>query len=143
MRRWNLKNLFFLDANVPGRDTMKGPYSVFLELTNNCNAHCLHCRENSGDSLQDELSTEEIKTVLDECLINGTKFIILTGGEPLLRTDVFEILKYSSQIGLKTLLATNGTLLNERKVEFLSKLLCAGITRQLLQYYLQKNTLTH
>ena len=101
---------------------MKWPYSVFIELTNKCNSHCLHCRENSGKNLQDELSTEEIKTILSDCSINGTKFIIFTGGEPLLRADVFEILEYSSQIGLRTLLATNGTLLDDKKADFLSKL---------------------
>ncbi|WP_217993117.1 hypothetical protein, partial [Candidatus Methanoperedens sp. BLZ2] len=46
---------------------MKWPYSVFIELTNKCNSHCLHCRENSGKNLQDELSTEEIKTILTGC----------------------------------------------------------------------------
>jgi MoaA/NifB/PqqE/SkfB family radical SAM enzyme len=77
---------------------MNGPYSVFLELTNACNAICIHCRAEPSEQFLNELSKKEIFTILDDLMEMGTEFVILTGGEPFCREDLIEIIKYSSHL---------------------------------------------
>ncbi|OKY78165.1 MAG: Radical SAM superfamily enzyme [Candidatus Methanohalarchaeum thermophilum] len=104
------------------------PRLVAWELTQACNLTCKHCR---GSSIQEpeskELSTKEIKEVIDEISEIGN-VIILTGGEPLLRDDLLEITRYGDKKGLKMVLATNGTLFGENK-GIIDDLKQAGIKR--------------
>jgi heme b synthase len=90
---------------------IKPPRLIAWELTNACNLACIHCRASAiKDPAPDELSTAEAKHFVDE-LVEYKPIIILTGGEPLLRSDVYDIAKYASGHGLRVVLATNGTLL--------------------------------
>ena len=90
---------------------IKPPRLIAWELTNACNLACIHCRASAiKDPAPDELSTTEAKHFVDE-LIEYKPIIILTGGEPLLRSDVYDIAQYASGHGLRVVLATNGTLL--------------------------------
>jgi heme b synthase len=90
---------------------IKPPRLIAWELTNACNLACIHCRASAiKDPAPDELSTAEAKHFIDE-LVEYKPIIILTGGEPLLRSDVYDIAKYASGHGLRVVLATNGTLL--------------------------------
>lgn len=87
---------------------------VFFELTARCNLTCLHCRaEASMEGERDELTNEEIKRVLKEIGTFGRVVVILTGGEPLMRRDFFEIAAYARDTGLITAMASNGTLITE------------------------------
>ncbi len=87
---------------------------VFFELTARCNLSCIHCRaEASFEGERDELRTDEIKRVLGEIRGLGNVVVILTGGEPLIRRDFFEIAEYAKEIGLITAMASNGTLIDE------------------------------
>jgi len=87
------------------------PRLVAWELTNACNLACIHCRASAiKDPSPDELSTDEAKHFVDE-LVEYKPIIILTGGEPLLRADVYDIAGYAQGRGLRVVLATNGTLL--------------------------------
>lgn len=104
-----------------GGKGMDSPYSVFLELTNACNASCIHCRAGSGEHFLNELSKKEILAILDNLMEMGTEFVILTGGEPFCRKDSIEIIEHTSHCGFKTLIATNGSLLTRQKVETMSK----------------------
>lgn len=102
------------------------PRLIAWELTNACNLACIHCRASAiKDPAPDELSTAEAKHFVDE-LIEYKPIIILTGGEPLLRSDVYDIAQYASGHGLRVVLATNGTLLTPDIVRHLKEV---GIQR--------------
>ncbi len=105
---------------------IKPPRLIAWELTNACNLACIHCRASAiKDPTPDELSTAEAKHFVDE-LVEYKPIIILTGGEPLLRPDVYDIAKYASGHGLRVVLATNGTLLTP---DIAKKLKDVGIQR--------------
>jgi len=87
---------------------------VAWEITRNCNLFCAHCRASAGgDYYKDELSVEECYGVIDQILEVGRPIIILTGGEPLVRQDVFSIARYAVNKGLRVVMGTNGTLVTE------------------------------
>ncbi|MGD8706461.1 MAG: radical SAM protein, partial [Syntrophobacterales bacterium] len=90
------------------------PRLIAWELTRTCNLSCVHCRAASIDKpYPNELTTEECMNLLDEVASFASPIMILTGGEPLLRPDVFEIATYGTQKGLRMVLATNGLLIDE------------------------------
>lgn len=82
-------------------------------LTKKCNLACPHCYLDAGDAAEDELSTAECFALIDEMLEMGTEMLILTGGEPLLRRDIYEIASYASARGIWVVMGTNGVLVNE------------------------------
>ncbi len=89
---------------------------VVWNLTGKCNLKCLHCYA-SIERYEDELDTNEIKRVIDDLSDVGVPLIILSGGEPILRKDLFEIAEYASMRNIKVALSTNGTLINEDVAE--------------------------
>ena len=100
---------------------------VAWETTRRCNLACKHCRAVAEDHpYENELDTKEAFALLDQIREVGTPIIILTGGEPLLREDIFDIAAYGTKIGLRMVMAPNGTLLTEDNV---SKLKDSGIKR--------------
>ncbi len=101
---------------------------VALEITRTCTLACKHCR---GDSLQreypDELSFGEITRILDNLADFASPVLIITGGEPLLRPDVFDIARHAAHhLKLRTVLATCGHLLDDARA---GELINAGISR--------------
>lgn len=91
-------------------------YSVSWNLTQRCNLHCAHCYISAFASADTggELSTEECRRVMDEIAqVNPEALLILTGGEPLLRKDIFDLASYASDKGFTVVLGTNGVLLRE------------------------------
>jgi heme b synthase len=105
----------------------KAPGLIAWELTAGCNLKCIHCRGASTSSVpEDELTTKEAKHFIDEILEFGNPILILSGGEPLTRPDVFEIARYGTDSGLRVVLATNGTLLTP---EIVGKLKDSGVQR--------------
>ncbi|MFH1026091.1 MAG: radical SAM protein, partial [Nitrospirota bacterium] len=100
---------------------------IFWELTAGCNLKCIHCRaEATPERLKEELSTSECLKVVDSIISFSRPILILTGGEPLYRKDIFEIAGYASGKGLRVALATNGTLITPEVAEEIVK---AGIKR--------------
>jgi AdoMet-dependent heme synthase len=100
---------------------------VAWEVTRTCNLACIHCRAAAMDRpYENELTTEECFGLLDEIQTFASPIIILTGGEPLLRPDIFEIAAYGTQKGFRMTMAVNATLLS---VERARKLQEAGIQR--------------
>jgi radical SAM protein with 4Fe4S-binding SPASM domain len=101
------------------------PFDVGLDLTYRCNNRCVHCYCNlpadDKQALQDELTTEEVKNLLDELASMGSLWLLITGGEPLLRPDFEEIYLHAKKKGFIITLFTNGTLINERIVRLLSQ----------------------
>lgn len=86
------------------------PRVVAWELTKKCNLACVHCRGSSEClEYEGELTTAECFTQIDELAQLGKPMLILTGGEPLMRDDLFDIIEYAVRQGLRVVVATNGT----------------------------------
>lgn len=100
---------------------------IAWELTRSCNLSCRHCRASSKyGPYPGELTTSECFKVMDDIALFSSPVVILTGGEPLLREDVFEIAKYGKDKGLTMVMAPNGTLLTEDNIR---KIIASGIKR--------------
>jgi len=84
---------------------------IAWEVTGKCNLKCAHCRMAAGQETgNEELSTDECYRLIDQVLEVGHPIIILTGGEPLLRSDIVDIGKYATTRGLRVVMGSNGTL---------------------------------
>lgn len=84
------------------------------EVTSACNLKCIHCHATSGKPDPHELSTDEGKHFIDQLAqMQEFRTLIFTGGEPLVRNDIFELLKHSQAAGFVNIIATNGTLIDE------------------------------
>ncbi len=100
---------------------------VAWETTRNCNLSCIHCRASATNGpYAGELDTDQSFKLLDQIADVGKPIIILTGGEPLLRDDIFDIAKYGDDLGLRMVMAPNGTLITPQVAE---KMATAGIRR--------------
>jgi radical SAM protein with 4Fe4S-binding SPASM domain len=101
------------------------PLDASLDLTYRCNNKCVHCYcnlpEDDDAAKKNELTTEEIKNLFDGLASLGTLWLLITGGEPLLREDFEEIYLYAKRKGFLITFFTNGTLIDDRTVELLSK----------------------
>src|SRR5208283_4174632 len=88
------------------------PKWIAWEITRRCNLKCVHCRSSSEMEIKghQDFSTLEAYRVLDDISGYARPVVVLSGGEPLLRKDVFDIARYGSDKGLRMCLATNGTL---------------------------------
>jgi heme d1 biosynthesis radical SAM protein NirJ len=109
-------------AHVPGAPlgpARKPPGPVVIwNLIRRCNLTCKHCYSISADKdFAGELSTDEVFTVLDDLKAFKVPALILSGGEPLLRPDFFEIARRSKDLGLYTALSSNGTLIDAAMME--------------------------
>ncbi len=80
--------------------------------TNQCNLYCDHCYRDSGMRESDELNTEEAKTMIEDIAAAGFKIMIFSGGEPLMRNDILELVAFASKSGMRPVLGSNGTLLD-------------------------------
>lgn len=84
------------------------------EVTGACNLRCIHCHAVSGTAAPDELTTDEGKKLIDMLAAESEfRTLVYTGGEPLVRPDIFELLRHSQRAGLANIIATNGTLIDE------------------------------
>jgi radical SAM protein with 4Fe4S-binding SPASM domain len=88
------------------------PLLVSWNLTRKCNLKCPHCYINATtQELKNELTTEQSKSLIDQICEVSTPLLILSGGEPLLRPDVYELVRYGASKGLKMGLGSNGSLI--------------------------------
>ncbi|MDH7487838.1 MAG: PqqD family peptide modification chaperone [Anaerolineae bacterium] len=92
-----------------------------LYVTGRCNLRCRHCAVTPAMSQEDWLTLDDVRRLVDELAAMGGDRVIISGGEPLLREDVLEILSYAAG-RVKTLLSTNGTLIGERMAQALVEL---------------------
>lgn len=97
--------------------TLRFPLHIEIKITNACNLRCIHCISNSGLIKKNELTKEEIFRIIDEAKKNKAFTIGITGGEPFLRKDVFEIIDYIFKKRLNIIITTNGTLLDKAIIE--------------------------
>src|SRR5919201_1111670 len=97
-------------------------YSVSWNLTQRCNLECAHCymSAHAGADTRGELTTAECRRVMDEiAAVNPNVFLILTGGEPLLRRDIWDVAGYAADKKFTTVFGTNGVLLREREARLM------------------------
>ncbi|HEX7364989.1 MAG TPA: radical SAM protein [Dehalococcoidia bacterium] len=100
---------------------------VAWELTRSCNLFCAHCRSASRqEKFDDELSTTECLRLIDGIVETAKPVLILSGGEPLLRRDIFLIGSYAADKGLRVAMGTNGTLITD---EIATKLRAVPVSR--------------
>src|SRR4030065_444081 len=102
---------------------------VFWETTGGCNLECVHCRrlDVSQELMKDDLTTEESFRLVEQIAeVGDGTILVLSGGEPLFRPDIFEIAKHAKKQGLTLALATNGTLVDEAMAR---RIVDAGIER--------------
>jgi heme b synthase len=100
---------------------------VAWETTRSCNLACVHCRASSlCGPYEGELSESRSLQLLDEIAAVGKPVVILTGGEPLLRKDIFKLAAYGDGLGLRMVLATNGTLVTD---DVARRMIDSGIKR--------------
>jgi len=104
------------------------PFLVALNLTKRCNLACAHCYLDAGTREcgdVNELDGGSVKRILTEISeVNPACMVVLTGGEPLLRPDIFELCEHAAALGLMVVVGTNGTLLTEKNIR---RLLDAGV----------------
>ena len=84
---------------------------VSWNVTNACNMYCAHCYRDAGCKAEDELSTADAKKLLTEIKRAGFQIMIFSGGEPLMRPDILELVKFADSLGLFPVFGTNGTLI--------------------------------
>ena len=100
---------------------------VFWELTARCNLKCQHCRaEAQDDFAAGELTTEEVIRVAGEIREDADPILVLTGGEPLVRKDFFDIANACTRIFTRVAMATNATLVDD---EIARRIVDSGIKR--------------
>ena len=101
------------------------PLVMSWNVTRECNLKCSHCYINAAEKkLENELTTQEGKQLIDQICQVSSPLLILSGGEPLLRPDIYELINYGSKKGLKMGLGSNGSLIDQ---EAARKLKDAGI----------------
>ena len=97
----------------PSQGTQK-PRLIFWELTKGCNLRCIHCRASATElSSPSDLSTQAARDIIDQIAEVSSPILVLSGGEPLFRSDIFQLAQYGTDKGLRVALATNGTLVDE------------------------------
>ncbi len=110
---------------MKGKGVVSHPaYSVSWNLTQRCNLFCTHCYLSafSGADTSQDLSTQECYNVIDGMArVNPNLFLILTGGEPLVRRDIFDIAAYATDKGFTSVLGTNGVLLGQKEARAMRK----------------------
>lgn len=90
------------------------PAHPVWEMTTACNLRCIHCHASGGKPAADELKTDEAKRLLDQLAqVLEFRMMAFTGGEPLVRKDLFELLAYSQALGFTNTMATNATLIDD------------------------------
>lgn len=102
---------------TPRKSKMPGPV-VIWNLIRRCNLACKHCYTSSGDAdYPNELTTEQVFSVMQDMYDFGVRVLILSGGEPLLRPDIFDISKKAKQMGFYVGLSSNGTKINQQNID--------------------------
>jgi radical SAM protein with 4Fe4S-binding SPASM domain len=90
---------------------------MIWNFTNRCNLFCHHCYSKADPNNKDSLSYEQIENTIPSMVKAGVKFVIFSGGEPLIRKDIFKIANLMKKHKIITYLSTNGTYINEKNVK--------------------------
>jgi len=96
------------------------PWNVHIDLTYRCNERCVHCYLDHHD--HGEMTTREVKNVLDQLADAGALFLTFSGGEIFLRQDLFELIRYARGLNFDVSLKTNALLIDESRARKLREL---------------------
>ena len=111
------KNIDFQIKFIPLTDRNINYFSFadisYVEVTRACNLRCVHCLNNSGNKLSNQLSYEELVKLILDYSKNGIQEIRFTGGEPLVYEYIYDLIKLASDNGIYTSIGTNGTLITK------------------------------
>lgn len=123
LAKLRLNRILFPSSHFPQRISGDpGPLeSVFINVTAACNLHCPYCYMDAGQGWEDELTFSEIQDVIDSSAELGAHRIVFTGGEPLLREEIYQLGHYVKGLGLQSEVITNGTLIHEQNVGLFPK----------------------
>ena len=103
------------------------PRLIFWEVTKGCNLRCIHCRATATELMSPrDLPTSKALNIISQIADFGNPILVLSGGEPLYRQDIFQLAEYATSRGLRAALATNGTLVTKDIAE---KIKNSGIKR--------------
>lgn len=103
------------------------PRLIFWEVTKGCNLRCIHCRATATELMSPrDLPTGKALNIISQIADFGNPILVLSGGEPLYRNDIFDLAEYGTSRGLRVALATNGTLVTK---DVAKKIKDAGIKR--------------
>jgi len=104
------------------KNTIRGMQTLWINITHRCNLRCLHCFREAGESQENELTTQEILDVIDAFGELEGLSLIVSGGEPFLRSDILAILQHAKKRVRKVTILTNGTLIDAKAARFLKEL---------------------
>ncbi|MET0088370.1 MAG: heme d1 biosynthesis radical SAM protein NirJ [Sedimenticola sp.] len=110
--------------STPRRPQVAAPTGpvVIWNLIRRCNLTCKHCYATSANKdFEGELDTAEVNTVMDDLKGFGVPVLILSGGEPLMRPDIFDISRHAKSMGFYVGLSTNGTLIDEENIQAIAE----------------------
>ena len=103
------------------------PRLVFWEVTKGCNLRCIHCRATASELLsQNDLPLTKALNLIKQVSQSFLPILVLSGGEPLFRHDIFDLASYATSLGIRVALATNGTLVTK---QIAGKILESGVRR--------------
>jgi radical SAM protein with 4Fe4S-binding SPASM domain len=103
------------------------PRLIFWEVTKGCNLRCIHCRATATELMSPaDLPTSKALDIIKQIADFGNPILVLSGGEPLYRHDIFQLAEYGNSLGLRMALATNGTLVTQ---DIADKIKRSGIKR--------------
>lgn len=120
--------LFFIKLGWLKIAGKTSPLTVIFNVTNRCNLHCKHCYASYYKrSPKDEMTTADIKKVIDGLKVSGCLRINFCGGEPLLRNDIKEVIRYATLKGISVDLTSNGVLVPSR-IEEIKDIKCLTIS---------------
>lgn len=113
--------------NAPnGKGSLK-PRLIFWEVTKGCNLRCIHCRATATElSSPSDLSTPRALEIITQIAEFANPILVLSGGEPLYRADIFNLARFATDKGLRVALATNGTMVTR---EIARRIVNAGVKR--------------
>jgi len=123
-----LEEIFIDDWSLGLQEKLRGkryPLGGMFELTDRCNFKCVHCYINQPagckEARESELTTEEVKNILDQLAEAGVLSITFTGGEVFIRPDFLEIYLYAKHLGFLVSIFTNGSLITKKIVDILAE----------------------
>lgn len=115
-----LHSLGFGDGEIDRCRRRQGLLSIELEFTKRCNLRCLYCYSSAGEALDNELTADEIRSVVVQAReLGAQKVILLGGGEPLIYPGVEDTIRHIRSLGMEQVLFTNGTLVTAETARFL------------------------
>jgi MoaA/NifB/PqqE/SkfB family radical SAM enzyme len=107
-------NIKFTHLDVKNLNHFSFADIAFIEVTRACNLRCKHCLNNSGKIMDNQLTTEEIISLIEKLAKAGIQEIRFTGGEPLTHKDIYKMIETAAKLGIYTSIGTNGTLIDEQ-----------------------------